>query len=50
MVLIEHQISKRDAYLYPGSTPVFTAATDGPAYYVSNKIPNKIKVEGPSLI
>ena len=28
------QFSKRDAYLHPGSTPVFTAATNGPAYYV----------------
>ncbi len=44
------QFSKRDAYLHPGSTPVFTAATNGPAYHVSNSIPNKVKVKGPSLI
>ncbi|MEE0709996.1 MAG: N-6 DNA methylase [Gemmiger sp.] len=44
------QFSKRDAYLHPGSTPVFTAATNGPAYYVDETIPNKVKVKGPSLI
>ena len=44
------QFSKRDAYLHPGSTPVFTAATNGPAYYVDEIIPNKVKVKGPSLI
>lgn len=42
--------SKRDAYLYPGSIPVFTAATDGPAYYVQDNIPKKVKLAGPSLI
>ncbi|MDZ4467979.1 N-6 DNA methylase [Bacillus cereus] len=44
------QFSKEDAYLYPGNIPVFTAATDGPAYYVSESIPSKVKVKGPSLI
>ncbi len=42
--------SKRDAYLYPGSIPVYTAATDGPAYFVMDDIPKKVKVKGPSLI
>ncbi|MCD0477800.1 N-6 DNA methylase [Chryseobacterium sp. LC2016-29] len=45
-----NSFSKRDAYLYPGNTPVYTAATDGPAYYVDNNIPKKVKVSGPSLI
>jgi hypothetical protein len=44
------QFSKEDAYLNPGSTPVFTAATDGPAYYVSDDIKGKVKESGPSLI
>jgi type I restriction-modification system DNA methylase subunit len=44
------QFSKVDAYQYPGYIPVFTAATDGPAYFVSNDIPGKVKVNGPSLI
>jgi hypothetical protein len=44
------QFSKYDAYLNPGSIPVFTAATDGPAYFVSDNIKGKIKVKGPSLI
>lgn len=44
------QFSKEDAYLNPGSIPVFTAATDGPAYYVSDNIEGKVKVNGPSLI
>jgi|GEM_PF-7093845 len=44
------QFSKRDAYLFPGNIPVYTAATDGPAYFVSSEIPNKVKVKGPSLI
>lgn len=42
--------SKRDAYLYPGTIPVYTAATDGPAYFVIDEIPKKVKVKGPSLI
>ncbi len=42
--------SKRDAYLYPGNIPVYTAATDGPAYFVMEDIPKKVKVKGPSLI
>lgn len=42
--------SKRDAYLYPGSIPVYTAATDGPAYFVTDDIPKKVKIKGPSLI
>ena len=44
------QFSKRDAYMHPGSVPVFTAATNGPAYFVNKEIPNKVKVMGPSLI
>lgn len=44
------QFSKVDAYQYPGNIAVFTAATDGPAYYVSDNIPGKVQVEGPSLI
>jgi hypothetical protein len=44
------RFSKYDAYLDPGSIPVFTAATDGPAYYVSDNITGKIKIKGPSLI
>lgn len=36
--------------MHPGSVPVFTAATSGPAYFVDEKIPNKVKVMGPSLI
>ncbi|MGG2057230.1 N-6 DNA methylase [Lysinibacillus pakistanensis] len=44
------QFSKEDAYLSPGNVPVFTAATDGPAYYVAENIPGKIKLKGPSLI
>jgi hypothetical protein len=45
-----NSFSKRDAYLYPGNIPVYTAATDGPAYYVQDNIPKKVKVKGPSLI
>ncbi len=44
------QFSKIDAYKYPGDIAVFTAATDGPAYFVSDDIPGKIRIEGPSLI
>lgn len=44
------QFSKEDAYLNPGSIPVFTAATDGPAYYVNDDINGKVKIDGPSLI
>ena len=44
------QFSKHDAYLYPGDIPVFTAATNGPAYYVNENVPNKVKIRGPSLI
>ncbi|MGZ7257872.1 hypothetical protein ACXWOR_10075, partial [Streptococcus pyogenes] len=44
------QFSKVDAYKNPGNVAVFTAATDGPAYYVNEKIPGKVKVDGPSLI
>jgi type I restriction-modification system DNA methylase subunit len=42
--------SKRDAYKYPGSIPVFTAATDGPAYFVADNIKGKVKLTGPTLI
>jgi len=49
-VIQGNQFSKRDAYLFPGNIPVYTAATDGPAYFVSKDIPNKVKVKGPSLI
>lgn len=42
--------SKRDAYKYPGPIPVFTAATDGPAYYVADNINGKLKLKGPTLI
>lgn len=44
------QFSKEDAYKYPGSVAVFTAATDGPAYFVKENIPNKTMIKGPSLI
>lgn len=44
------QFSKENAYENPGSIPVYTAATDGPAYYVSDDIKGKVKIEGPSLI
>ena len=44
------QFSKEDAYENPGNVPVYTAATDGPAYYVSDNINGKVKVNGPSLI
>ncbi|RLA83536.1 MAG: hypothetical protein DRG78_04035 [Epsilonproteobacteria bacterium] len=44
------QFSKKDAYQHPGDIAVFTAATNGPAYYVSENIPNKVMIVGPSLI
>jgi type I restriction-modification system DNA methylase subunit len=44
------QFSKVDAYNYPGNVAVYTAATDGPAYYVDKNIPGKVMVSGPSLI
>ncbi|WP_270215082.1 N-6 DNA methylase [Clostridium butyricum] len=44
------QFSKEDAYENPGDIPVYTAATDGPAYYVSDNINGKVKIKGPSLI
>jgi len=44
------QFSKSDAYKCPGSIPVYTAATDGPAYYCAKNIPGKVFVEGPALI
>lgn len=44
------QFSKEDAYRYPGSIPVYTAATDGPAYYVAKNIPGKTMLRGRTLI
>lgn len=44
------QFSKFDAYKFPGDIPVYTAATDGPAYYCSKNIPGKVVVKGPLLI
>lgn len=44
------QFSKEDAYLNPGQIPVYTAATDGPAYYVEENIPGKVMIVGSSLI
>lgn len=44
------QFSKEDAYKYPGKIPVYTAATDGPAYYVSKNIPGKTMLKGKTLI
>lgn len=44
------QFSKQDAYGFPGLTPVYTAATDGPAYYASEGVPGKVSVKGPCLI
>lgn len=44
------QFSKEDAYHYPGSIPVYTAATDGPAYYVAPNIPGKTMLKGKTLI
>lgn len=44
------QFSKEDAYRYPGNIPVYTAATDGPAYYVAKNIPGKTMLKGKTLI
>lgn len=44
------QFSKEDAYRYPGHIPVYTAATDGPAYYVAKNIPDKTMLKGKTLI
>lgn len=49
-VLQGTQFSKIDAYKNPGDIAVFTAATDGPAYYVSDDIFGKTLIQGPSLI
>lgn len=44
------QFSKEDAYNHPGNVPVYTAATDGPAYYVEKNIPGKTMLKGKTLI
>lgn len=44
------QFSKEDAYRYPGHIPVYTAATDGPAYFVAKNIPGKTMLKGKTLI
>ena len=44
------QFSKADAYNSPGSIPVYTAATDGPAYFVEDNLPGREKIKGPALI
>lgn len=44
------QFSKEDAYNWPGDVPVFTAATDGPAYLCGGNVPGKTRVKGPGLI
>lgn len=44
------QFSKEDAYRYPGDIPVYTAATDGPAYFVEKNIPGKTMLKGKTLI
>lgn len=44
------QFSKEDAYQNPGDIPVFTAATDGPAYFVQKNIPGKTMLKGKTLI
>lgn len=49
-VLQGTQFSKVDAYNYPGEIAVFTAATNGPAYYVNDNIKGKTKIYGPALI
>jgi len=49
-VLQGTQFSKEDAYNNPGQIPVFTAATDGPAYDCAADIPGKTLVKGPGLI
>lgn len=44
------QFSKSDAYNYPGSIPVYTAATDGPAYFVKDNLAGRDRITGPALI
>lgn len=44
------QFSKSDAYNSPGSIPVYTAATDGPAYFVKDNLDGREKIKGPALI
>lgn len=44
------QFSKADAYNSPGSIPVYTAATDGPAYFVKENLPGREMLKGPALI
>lgn len=44
------QFSKEDSYNNPGFIPVFTAATNGPAFYCDKNIPGKVKIDGPALI
>lgn len=44
------QFSKEDAYQFPGKIPVYTAATDGPAYFVSENISGKTMLKGKTLI
>ena len=44
------QFSKEDAYKNPGEVPVYTAATDGPAYFVKKNIPGKTMLKGKTLI
>ena len=44
------QFSKEDAYQNPGEVPVYTAATDGPAYFVKKSIPGKTMLKGKTLI
>lgn len=44
------QFSKEDAYQNPGEVPVYTAATDGPAYFVKKNIPEKTMLKGKTLI
>lgn len=44
------QFSKEDAYQNPGDIAVYTAATDGPAYFVKKNIPGKTMLKGKTLI
>jgi len=44
------QFSKEDAYNHPGEVPVYTAATDGPAYFADKNIPGKTMLKGKTLI
>ena len=44
------QFSKEDAYNHPGEVPVYTAATDGPAYYAEKNISGKTMLKGKTLI